>query len=257
MSMPDLGRARREVAAALTAVSRRGDAARVLGVAPGLTEQVARNTRLATAPTLPAGALYTGVLYDALGLSTMDPAARRRAHRRIVVVSALFGAVRLVDRIPPYRLSMAVNLPDVGPLAAHWRGPLAGVLPGLVGRGLVVDGRSSTYAAAWVPRGDLARRWVTIRVPGATHQAKRTRGLVARALCQSPADPRTPEALAAGLAETFDVTLTEPRTCRAPWTLDVTPEQLPPTALLRIVALGRPAGPFATPSLEAHLQRHT
>ncbi len=222
MYSPALGRARHEVADAVAAVSRRADATRLSGVGPGLTAEIAHNTRLATAPTLPAGALYTGVLYDALGLSTMDPSARRRAYRRIVVVSALYGAVRLADRIPPYRLSMAVNLPGVGPLAAHWRGPLAEVLPGLVGRGLIVDCRSSTYAAAWAPRGDLARRWVTIRVPGATHQAKHTRGLVSRALCQSPADPRTPHALVEVLKPRFDVTLTEARSPRAPWTLDVT-----------------------------------
>lgn len=223
MSLPGLTRPRHEVLTALVAVSGREEVARLLRVSPSLSEEIARNTRLATAPTLPAGTLYTGVLYDALSLSTMDPSARRRAHRRIVVVSALFGAVRLADRIPPYRLSMAVNLPGVGPLAAHWRGPLAGVLPGLVERGLVVDARSSTYVAAWVPRGDLVRRWVTIRVPGATHQAKRTRGLVARALCQSPADPRTPPALAESLKPQFEVTLQEPRSLRTTWTLDVTP----------------------------------
>lgn len=222
LSLTSLSHARLQVMCALAEVSRGLDAPLMLGVSPRLIEEIARNTRLDSAPALRASALYTGVLYDALGVSTLDPSARRRAQRRVVVISALFGAVRLGDRIPPYRLSMGVNLPGVGPLAAHWRGPLARVLPGLVGRGLVVDCRSSTYAAAWVPPGDLAERWVAVRVPGATHQAKHTRGLLARALCQSPADPHTPAALAAGLAETFEVTLQQPSSPRAPWILAAT-----------------------------------
>lgn len=222
LTLPALAPARTQVAAALAEVSRRPDAAQALGVSPSLTEEIARNIRLDTAPAMHASALYTGVLHDALDLAGLDPAARRRAQRRVVVISALFGAVRLGDRIPPYRLSMGVNLPGVGPLAAHWRGPLAQVLPGLVGRGLIVDCRSSTYAAAWVPEGDLARRWVAVRVPGATHQAKRTRGLVARVLCQSSDGPRTPQAMAEALKPGFQVTLQEPNSRRAPWTLDVT-----------------------------------
>ncbi len=139
-----------------------------------------------------------------------------------MVVSGLYGVLRITDRVAPYRLSMAVNLPGVGPLARHWRGPLAAVMPGLVGRGLVVDCRSSTYAAAWVPQGDLADRWVQIRVPGATHMAKHTRGLVARQLCASGSDPRTPQSLAEELRSTFDVELHAPSARRAGWVLDVT-----------------------------------
>jgi cytoplasmic iron level regulating protein YaaA (DUF328/UPF0246 family) len=137
-------------------------------------------------------------------------------------VSALFGAVRPSDSIAPYRLSMAVNLPGVGPLASTWKPELARVLPGAAGRGLIVDCRSSTYAAAWTPSGDLADRWVQVRVPGATHMAKHTRGLVARHLCQVGADPRTVPALPEALEDAFAVRLTEPRKAGQPWVLDAT-----------------------------------
>ena len=89
------------------------------------------------------------------------------------------------------------------------------------GKGVVVDCRSSTYAASWNPSGELARRWVHIRVPGATHMAKHTRGLVTRALVTDARDPRTPKALAAQLAETFDVDLHEATSPSKPWILDV------------------------------------
>ena len=41
------------------------------------------NAALRTAPTARADAVYTGVLYDALGLGTLSAAARRRATARL------------------------------------------------------------------------------------------------------------------------------------------------------------------------------
>lgn len=221
LSFPELAPARAEVAKALTTVSARPDAASLLGVGPAVAGEVGRNLRLADAPALPARELYTGVLYDALDLASLDAASARRAARRIVVVSALYGAVRPTDRLAPYRLSMGVPLPGPGPLATFWRPHLGPVLASAAGRGLVVDCRSSTYAAAWAPAGELGRRWVQVRVPGATHMAKHTRGLVARALCRTPEDPRRPEALVELLEEEFEVALHEPGRAGRPWTMDV------------------------------------
>ena len=206
---------------ALTAASLRPDALAVLGVPPTLGAEVARNPALAVAPTAPAGAVYSGVLYDALDLASLDSAARRRANRWIVVSSAVFGALRLTDRIPAYRLSIKVSLPPLGPLAAVWRGPLAAALDAVSARGLLVDARSSTYAAAWVPRGPAAERWVRVEVPGATHLAKHTRGLVARHLCLAGVDARTPRRLAELLAAAFSVDLAPPIRPGRPWVLSV------------------------------------
>lgn len=212
---------RRAVLDALAAASVRPDALAVLGVPPTLGAEVARNPLLAVAPTAPAGAVYSGVLYDALDLGSLDPAARRRAHRWVLVSSAVFGALRLTDRIPAYRLSMKVSLPPVGPLAAVWRGPLAAALDVVAARGLLVDARSSTYAAAWVPRGAAAERWVWVEVPGATHLAKHTRGLVARHLCLAGVNARTPRRLAEVVASAFSVELAPPARSGRPWVLSV------------------------------------
>lgn len=224
LSFRELVAPRRTVAAELAAVSARPDAHEVLGVSPGLAEEVARNTRLDTAPALPVRDLYTGVLYDALDLAGMDAAARRRATRWVVVVSALYGALRLNDRVAPYRLSMGVTLPSTGPLARHWRPHLDETLTAAAGTGVVVDCRSSTYAAAGSPRGVAAEGWVQVRVPGASHMAKHTRGLVAGHLCRTGATPRTPPELAEVLAPSFTVGLEEPARPGRPWVLDVTAE---------------------------------
>jgi cytoplasmic iron level regulating protein YaaA (DUF328/UPF0246 family) len=220
LSFPELAATRAEVAATLALISAQPDAPEQLGVSANLRADIAHNTRLGSAPAVPVADLYTGVLYDALDLTSMDSVARRRANRWIVVVSALFGAVRPTDKVPPYRLSMSVNLGELGPLAAVWRAPLAAVLPIAAGRGAIVDCRSSTYAAAWVPHGDLAARWVQIRVPGATHMAKHTRGLVARHLCESGVDARTPKALERVVAQRFETTLAGPVRPGQPWILD-------------------------------------
>jgi uncharacterized protein len=220
ISFPELTSTRTAVAQALAQVSAQPNAPALLGVSDNLRADIAHNVRLDSAPAVAVADLYTGVLYDALDLPSMDSAARRRANRWLVVISALYGALRPTDKIPPYRLSMAVNLGELGPLASAWRLPLTAVLPTTAGRGVIVDCRSSTYAASWLPQGDLATRWVQIRVPGATHMAKHTRGLVARHLCQEGLDPKTAMALHRVVAQRFETTLTKPARPGQPWVLD-------------------------------------
>ena len=219
LSFPALNPTRQAVLEALMAASAGDDALEVLHAPKGAADQVAANVRLRSAPSRRVADLYTGVLYDALDIGSLDAAARRRAGRSVVVISALFGALRFGDRVPPYRLSMDVDLPGVGKLAATWREPLDGVLPEVVGRGLVVDMRSSTYVAAWRPSGALAERTVSVHVVRETdrgrsavsHMAKHTRGLLTRHLLEEAIDPGTPEALADALGDRYDVTLDEAR----------------------------------------------
>lgn len=186
-------------------------AAEVLGLPAGRTGEVARDRVLRSAPTLPAGRLYTGVLYEALDLPGMTGPAARRAADAVLICSALWGLLRIGDRIPPYRLAMSVRLPGVGALAAAWRPALARLLPELADGRLIVDLRSSGYAAAWRPPPDIARRTVAVRVLRETivagerrrtvvsHMAKATRGALAGALLRSPLDPATPAELADAL----------------------------------------------------------
>ena len=221
-SFPELDEQRRRVAAALAEVSSSPDAPRVLGVSSNLLDEIARNLDLDAAPATPAREVYTGVLYDALDLASLSPAAKRRASRWVVVVSALYGAVHLGDAIAPYRLAMGVDLPGIGPLAKAWRPHLDQVLPGSAGKGCIVDCRSAAYVSAWVPGPNLADRWAAVTVPGASHMAKYTRGLVARHLLQTGADPRSVPGLAESLEDRFEVRLTPPLRPGKPWNLAVT-----------------------------------
>ncbi|MGQ0466488.1 MAG: YaaA family protein [Sporichthyaceae bacterium] len=201
------------------------DAARVLDLPPGLAGEIERNRGLAAAPTATAARVYTGVLFEHLGLETLDAAAKRRANRSVLIASGLWGMTAPNDRIPAYRLSGGVSLPPLGALAGHWRPALNAVLPERAGKGLVLDLRSGVYANAWRPTGALAERTVAVRVTQhgkvVSHHNKATKGLLARALLTAGADPRTPEALAQFCAELgFGVAL-EPAVAGKPRELSV------------------------------------
>lgn len=222
LSRPGLTGARLAVLDALVRTSGGPDAVRLLGVGASLAGEVARNTRLREEPATDMTRVYSGVLFAAADLASLPATARRRARDHVAVVSALWGALSPGDRIPAYRLSMGTDLPGVGPLAAHWRGPLAMALGAEV-EGLVVDCRSAPYQAAWRPHGDAAEVTVAVRVlrDGAvvSHDAKHTRGLLTRHLLTRPARlPRSPVRLAEAAAERFDVDLVR---SGAGWSLDV------------------------------------
>jgi hypothetical protein len=184
-------------------------AAAALGLGPTQSGDVRRNARLRDLPTAPAERVYTGVLYDALGLTKLDASAHRRALARIAIISSVYGLVRPGERIAPYRLGGGVALPGIGVVAAHWRKVLDPVVRELAGRGLVVDLRSTTYAAFWRPAADLASRVVTVRVLHevndrrqiVSHFNKATKGRLVRTLLEDGRDARTPGAFADLLAD--------------------------------------------------------
>ena len=184
-------------------------AATVLGLGRTQQEEVHRNAALRTAPTARADRVYSGVVYEALDLAGLEPAARRRATSWLAVVSALFGMVRPGDHIPAYRLSGAVSLPGIGNVATFWGSRLEPAVQEAAGRGLVMDLRSSTYASFWRPDPGTARRVATVRVLHevdgqrkiVSHFNKATKGRLVRSLLQDGGTPRTPLRLAEQLRD--------------------------------------------------------
>ncbi|MGW6736303.1 peroxide stress protein YaaA [Streptomyces sp. NPDC055013] len=230
LSLPGLTGAREAVLSELVELCR-GDedkARDVLGLSEGLRGEVAKNVDLPTAGARPAGEIYTGVLYDALDLASLDTAAKKRAARSLLVFSGLWGAVRVTDRIPSYRCSMGVKLPGLGALGAHWRAPMADVLPEAAGDGLVLDLRSSAYTAAWKPKGEVAGRTASVRVLHAptrkvvSHFNKATKGRIVRSLLTAGAVPAGPAELVEALRDLgYEVEVEAPAKGGKAWTLDV------------------------------------
>ncbi|MET8327651.1 peroxide stress protein YaaA [Streptomyces sp. NPDC005181] len=236
LSLPGLAETRAAVLDELVelCVADEEKAREVLGLSEGLRGELAKNVELRTAGTRPAGEIYTGVLYDALDLASLDTAARRRAGKSLLVFSGLWGAVRVGDRIPSYRCSMGVKLPGLGALGAYWRAPMAEVMPEAAGDGLVLDLRSSAYTAAWKPKGVVAERTASVRVLHSqmvggvekrsvvSHFNKATKGRMVRDLLQSGARPKGPAELVDALRELGYVVEAEaPGRAGLPWALDV------------------------------------
>lgn len=218
---------------ALVALTGRVDAGAVLGLGATQAGLVDLDRRVATAATARADRVYTGVLYDALGFANLSPAARRRSASRVAITSSLFGLLRPGDRIPSYRLSGDISLPRLGPVAKVWRATLEPAVREALGSGLLVDLRSTTYAAFWRPPTDLAPRVVTVRVlherdgtrQAVSHLNKATKGRIVRALLEDGRDSRSPAALA-GLLRDLGWQVEEGTPARSGTCLDVVVEAL-------------------------------
>ncbi|SDP56947.1 hypothetical protein SAMN04487914_11792 [Arthrobacter sp. ok909] len=226
LSFSVLNGARAKVLDALGTVSAHEDALSLLGVGASLSADVERNTRLHAEPAAPAHQVYSGVLYDALGYDSLTPAQRKKADASVLVISALWGAIRFADRVPAYRLSMGTSLPDVGRLASFWKPQLGDALAAATAGELLVDCRSSTYAAAWTPPPEQTVA-VNVFTENAgvrkvvSHFAKHTRGELARHLLTRRGNaPRTPAQLQKAAAEKWVAELVE-GTARKPHTLNI------------------------------------
>ncbi|GAB3228980.1 peroxide stress protein YaaA [Glycomyces halotolerans] len=180
---------------------------------------VQQNRELRSAPTLAAWELYTGVLYERLGLGDLPDCDQ------VLIASPLWGLLKPSDRVPPYRMPMSARLDGLDKLPKLWRPSVADVLEHR--DELFIDLRSGAYTQVWGPK----RRGVSVRVykedPSGkrsvvTHMAKATRGEVAHALLSSCSQPETPAELSDFLAsQGWKVELSEPATRSKPWLLDV------------------------------------
>lgn len=219
LSLPELNdhRARMLRAVARTAASPR--AMELLGVPASTPELVERMRLLEEEPTAPALSVYSGVLFDAMGVP------ERIGSSRVLIQSALFGLVDASDRIPAYRLSAGSTLSRLGVAGRWWAPHLRTAARDLLQETadspspLVLDCRSGAYRSMMplaAPDG------VNVLEVGAvqeregrrtvvSHDAKRYRGWVARALLDAVDAPRTPadaaDVLRAGFSRGLDVEL--------------------------------------------------
>jgi cytoplasmic iron level regulating protein YaaA (DUF328/UPF0246 family) len=163
----------------------------------------------------PAIQVYTGVLYTALGWNTLTKAQQKLGQSSIVIISAKYGALQLLDPIEPYKEKI-VNK-EMAP-------KVAAVLDELT-PSLIIDCRSSTYQTVWQsPIEKTVEIKVFTTVAGdkkvITHMSKKTRGEVTRYLLQSTVVPQTPQQLHEIVSQGFTCTLIE-ATAKEPWVLEV------------------------------------
>jgi cytoplasmic iron level regulating protein YaaA (DUF328/UPF0246 family) len=209
LSLPDLNPTRQRVLESLLKLCTTDTtrARTILGLTPGMDEELASNAAVLSSPTAPAINIFTGVLFSNLNASALPVAAQRWLNVTALIGSGLFGVIAPNDPIPVYRLSGDATLPQVGSLPGLWRPALAEVLPERAATGVILDCRSQQYAAMWQPTEKLRDHTVVLRVLQRTiidgeerlrivsHHNKATKGLFVRELAKAQAKPRNVNAL--------------------------------------------------------------
>jgi len=183
-------------------------------------ELLAIRSRLLTKPLATSHAanaidVYTGVLYQALDWNSLSPTAKARGEKSILITSALFGVLRPSDVIPNYKAKIKTS---------DWKAALKPALDGLAAD-LIIDCRSSTYAATWQPSPEIT---VAVRVfkkekgkiSVITHLSKKYRGELTRVLLKAGRVPKSPEDLLAIAEKHFECKLIRPKG-NLPWYLDL------------------------------------
>ena len=159
--------------------------------------------------------VYAGVLYAALGWNTLNKAQQKLAQASIIIISAKYGALHLLDPIEPYKEKI-VNK-EMAP-------KVAAVLDE-ISTELIIDCRSSTYQTVWQsPVEKTVEVKVFTTVDGEkkviTHMSKKTRGEVTRHLIENGETISTPEQLQTIVREKFKCELIKGNE-KNPWILEV------------------------------------
>lgn len=199
LELPQLAEPRATMLRAARRTAAGTDGAARLGVPASAPELVDRMARIDSEPTAGALAVYSGVLYDQLR-ADHAPAP----DRRVLVQSALFGLVDAAgDRIPAYRLSAGSTLSRLGKAGSWWSPRLKPVAAQLRreqaegGSPVVLDCRSGSYRSMMAMRSGEGVRVLEVspvQERGGvrtviSHEAKRYRGLVTRALLEAERTP--------------------------------------------------------------------
>lgn len=161
----------------------------------------------------PAVFAFNGPVYGGIDARSLDDEALAWAQKHLLILSGLYGVLRPLDRIQPYRLEMGTRLPTPGhkDLYTFWNPALTEHLNARQARQrdpVLVDLASEEYGKAVDDRRLRARRIRCVfqeadgsawRVVGI--HAKRARGLMARHAVQGRID--RPEGLKDFAAEGY------------------------------------------------------
>lgn len=157
-------------------------------------------------PSYAAAFLFDGDTYAGLEARSLPPDALHWAGGHLRILSGLYGLLRPLDAIEPYRLEMGTRLqtPKGGTLYAYWGDKIARALNDLgqeVGATALINCASTEYFGA-VDRKALRLPVITPvflevdegRARTISFWAKRARGALARYICEghitNPADLR-------------------------------------------------------------------
>jgi cytoplasmic iron level regulating protein YaaA (DUF328/UPF0246 family) len=231
LSYSGLNKSREQVLTALEVVSK-GEieqARKIIGISAKQDFEIQRNREIFSSPCAPAHQIYTGVLFDAIGMDSLNKSQLAKLNRLTNVVSALFGLITLGDLIPTYRLSGDANLPIVGSLAKHWSPQITQELSKV--KSMVIDLRSGIYQKLGPIPKEISENSVIPRVMQkmssgppkvVSHHNKATKGRIVRAIIEHKAKIESIEDLAELIAKLdADVSVVKPAKGQSARILDV------------------------------------
>ncbi|USI72977.1 peroxide stress protein YaaA [Sphingomonas morindae] len=172
------------------------DLERLMGISESLaTLNRDRFRGFARAPQRPALYAFAGDVYTGLEAHSLKEPAVRFAQDHLRILSGLYGLLRPLDAMRPYRLEMGTRwAPDAPSLYQHWDDRVASLL----GRDLKAEGSGEIVNLAskeyWqvIAQAPPKARIVTVEFmePGpkgpriVSFHAKKARGMMARFLCE-------------------------------------------------------------------------
>lgn len=79
----------------------------------------------------PAIDAFIGDIYSGLQVASLDVDTREYAHQHLLILSGLYGGLRALDSVTPYRLEMGYHVPDerYRNLYGYWGDSIARLLP--------------------------------------------------------------------------------------------------------------------------------
>ena len=161
----------------------------LMHISPALAKLNADRFRdFAEAPERPALFAFAGDVYTGLDAGTLEPEALPFAQDHLRMLSGLYGLLRPLDLMRPYRLEMGTRWgPRVRKLTDWWGDRIAGALAEDVaaeGSGVVLNLASQEYWAAVDGRLPAGVRVVAVDFRDGdrfvSFHAKKARGLMAR-----------------------------------------------------------------------------
>ena len=135
---------------------------------------------------------FNGDVYEGLDAKTLSPDALLFAQEHVRILSGLYGLLRPLDLMQPYRLEMGIRLPNPRgkDLYAFWGGRLADALNELLRQGgspVLINLASDEYFRALKSKNlafpviqPVFEDWSGDRFKVISFYAKRARGLMAR-----------------------------------------------------------------------------
>ncbi len=133
--------------------------AKVMHISPALaakTHATLAEWNTDPAQQTPAIDSFIGDIYSGLQVNTLDDADRQYADQHLRIFSGLYGVLRPLDGICPFRLEMGYKMPDMpfSNLYKFWGQTIADTLPA---DGPIINVSSVEYSQAVTPFIDAAR----------------------------------------------------------------------------------------------------